>query len=696
MPTLTVRPDSTGANAGIIASTGTPYADLSDNNDNTVVRGSADGGYLWVGFGNVTLSAGQRVRWVQFRVRRARDTNDIGRIEKARIRLNYNGTFGPAGYPDAYYTNQDTWQGAQQHSAPGSRVWTQTLVNALTAEIYWYANDSGTFFLRIAEVYLDVQTNSPPSVGTPTVAGQTISTQPTTTIVYTDADNDPMVRSRWKWFSAAQYGAAGFNPDTSKAVYDTGEITGVTTVRQPGVGLVNGTTYKSYVKAAQDWSGQLDGPLWWSAWGVSAAFTIALTPPTTPTLAVTTQAVLPDFRAVLTVVAAASPGGFSTATGTVLVERGERLPGGRGALDNWVPAQINTGGTTTRSGLGFKKDAGSDLLAWEPIGLATVPGVGGAIHWLVRTATTGQFIAGGSSTDPDADVDYRFAVAPGLSHTGRVTAWCGSGTFATHVAIDWIKANETVTQTIQTITVTTTPAVYTVTGTAPADAVSARLVMRNNSSVASADVWATRYEFGLAPTAGAPGVGDELTWSTVRQLTSTDIAAMTSSQTFVVQDNEIPPARPVLYRATTIATLATGETVASAPSPAVAAYLPSPARSLLLDPYQPEQVVMAAVDVGDRRSQSKDNTVIHPAGRDRDPIVVTAWRGGLDPGYQLAAMSDADLARMLAILDEATVALIQWPEGGQDYLLVTGWDTVRIVPGKHEISLTALSCKRPG
>ena len=698
MPILQIRPTSTGASAAVTSSSGTPHADLSDDNDATVVRGTADIAYVYLGLADVTLSAGQRVKQVRAIVKRARDTADVGRIEQCRVRLVYAGKFGKPDFFAAYYTTQGTEFGPWRNVAPDGGAWSEPKIDGLTAEVTWYANDSGSYFLRVSELYVDIETNSPPSVGTPTVSGVTTTTTPAWAFSYSDPDGDPQTRYRVKVFSAAQYGAAGFNADTSTATWDSAEQTGSTTSGTVGSGLVNGTTYKLYAKAAQAWTGPL-GTLWWSPWGVSAAFTIALTPPATPTVTVAGQNAPPDYRVLATVVAPTSPGGLSTATGVILLERGERLPADRGTFGNWMPAQLASGGSETRSTQGFQLTAGSDSMLWEPINMTLVTGVAGMIHWVVRSGTQGLLRAGASDVGPDVDEGWRYAVVPGSAHTGAVWAWCASGTFSSVLACAWLKSDGTTSaSTTQAVTITTTPTRYTVAGTCPADAVSARLSLQNTASSASAEVYATRWGFGLTSLLadGQPGVGQPVTWTTVRQLSSLTIASLTSSQTFAVQDHEVVPGRPTLYRATTIATLATGETVASAPSTTAVAYLTPPARTLLTDPLHPEQAMVARVDAGHSGQQAADSIAVHPLGRDGDPVVVQSWASGqMDGSLHLTALSEVDAHRLARLLNAGNRVLVQWSLGGRTYYAVTGLATTRVTPGLYRYEASVLQTQAP-
>lgn len=130
----------------------------------------------------------------------------------------------------------------------------------------------------------------------------TTTSRPTVTWSLNDPEGDPQERYQVKVFSAAQYGAGGFDPATSSTTWDSTETLDVTArARQVGVDLANGTTYRAYVRVRT--SGQ------WSTWQYST-FTLALTAPAAPTFAVAVDAMLD--RVVLTVTGTHASSSFPT------------------------------------------------------------------------------------------------------------------------------------------------------------------------------------------------------------------------------------------------------------------------------------------------------------------------------------------------------------------------------------------------
>lgn len=181
--------------------------------------------------------------------------------------------------------------------------WTPAIVNRAQLEFVWYYSDDGggtNTNLRLSEAYLDVDVRGRPTVSGVTVTGVD-TTRPTVSWTYNpNADGDRQVRYRVKVFTAAQYSAAGFDPDVSPAAWDSGHKLSASTNHELGIDLANGASYKVYVAAAQDFN---RAP-WYSAWAASAAFTVSITPPPTPTLSVTSDPTVPNLRNVFQFTAA--------------------------------------------------------------------------------------------------------------------------------------------------------------------------------------------------------------------------------------------------------------------------------------------------------------------------------------------------------------------------------------------------------
>lgn len=116
-------------------------------------------------------------------------------------------------------------------------------------------------------------------------ASYTLTTTALTTYqcMISASQNDPQVRYETKVYSAAQYGAGGFDPSTSSATFSASANTSDVTVLSGS--LSNSTTYRAYARTAKSWSGETVGgdPYAWSSWDYSQ-FTISLSPPSAPAI----------------------------------------------------------------------------------------------------------------------------------------------------------------------------------------------------------------------------------------------------------------------------------------------------------------------------------------------------------------------------------------------------------------------------
>jgi hypothetical protein len=139
---------------------------------------------------------------------------------------------------------------------------------------------------RMYAVYVDYDVRALLTLGAPT-ATNTGTARPTINWSATlNADGDPQKRYQIYVYSSAVYSLGGFSPGVSSGwSWSSGEVSS-SSARSAVVGsdLAFGTTYRAYVRLAQDFNGQS----WWTAYQ-NVQFTVAVpggsTPqPTTPTL----------------------------------------------------------------------------------------------------------------------------------------------------------------------------------------------------------------------------------------------------------------------------------------------------------------------------------------------------------------------------------------------------------------------------
>lgn len=286
MPTQVLRPNETISGSTLYTITGgsaSINAALADDADGTYVQKTGTGvASVVVGFGTYSIGASERVRQVRLRARVAGATIN----SKANI---YLGTTG-AGVSSTYGAAFSVVRGAQTLSTvvgpwagttPDGNTWTQAKIDALRIQFEEYKNTTDRSSLY--ELFVDVDLTTKPTVSVSGPTG-TITTTATPDVAwtYSDTDGDGQTAYQIKVFTAAQYGAGGFDPTLSTAAFDSGTVsTGDTTATLTG--FLNATgAHRAYVRVAKT----INGSLFFSDWAFSA-FTMSLTAPTTPTLTAT-------------------------------------------------------------------------------------------------------------------------------------------------------------------------------------------------------------------------------------------------------------------------------------------------------------------------------------------------------------------------------------------------------------------------
>ena len=284
MAVTTVRPNATASGSGSFTLSGgeaTVHETLNDDDDLTFLQKTSSvvgQASAIVDFGTTTISASERVKQVRIRARCDTPTSE-GRLNVylgARVdNQNYfhsalaiRGTNSVATFTGPYYT-----------SAPNGEAWSQAAINGLRGKISEYeeTGDRGKFY----ELYIDVDISAQPTVTVSAPTGTiTTTTAPDVTWAFADTDNETQAFYQIKVFTDAQYGAGGFDPETSTATYNSGEIASSDNTAVVGA-LLLADTYRAYVRTAKS----VNGEPFWSDYAFSG-FVISYTEPTIPTMAV--------------------------------------------------------------------------------------------------------------------------------------------------------------------------------------------------------------------------------------------------------------------------------------------------------------------------------------------------------------------------------------------------------------------------
>ena len=282
MAVTTVRPNATASGSTLFTITGgsgTLHATTSDDSDSTFFKkttGITGQASCLLDFGTTTISASQRVKRVRLRAR-VSTPNDSGRLNLYLGARADNQNYFHSALAVRGTNATGVVTGPYLTSAPNGQDWSQATISGLRAKVTEY-NDS-TDVASIFELYIDVDISAQPTVTVSAPTGTiTTTTAPDVTWAYADSDNETQAYYEMKVFSAAQYGAGGFDPLTSVATYESGEIASSDNTAVVGDLLLSGT-YRAYVRVAK----AVNGSPFFSDFAYSQ-FTINVTPPSVPTL----------------------------------------------------------------------------------------------------------------------------------------------------------------------------------------------------------------------------------------------------------------------------------------------------------------------------------------------------------------------------------------------------------------------------
>ena len=286
MSTQTLLPNGTRSGAGDFTVTGAAsvHAALSDASDATYVkRTSTDNTKSFVvNMGTYTLAAGEAVQSVRIGVRMERG----GLKSQLYVRQGYvtDPAAGTIRYAaaDQYFstlTPATTVYGAARTLAPDGQPWDQARLNDLVVRVTDYAG-AGAFRSTLYEVFAEVTINEQPTVSVTGPTGTVTDTsRPSIEWTYADADGDPQSVYEVRVFTAAQYGAPGFDPATSTAAWETGLVSSADPGVVPTVDLENGETHRAYVRVGH----ALGTTVLLSAWDYEE-FTVDYDSPPAPAL----------------------------------------------------------------------------------------------------------------------------------------------------------------------------------------------------------------------------------------------------------------------------------------------------------------------------------------------------------------------------------------------------------------------------
>lgn len=290
MAVTTLRPNGTISGSGnvTLTSAASAHAATNDDSDSSYFRKSnsiSGTASIVLAFGTTTITSSQLLR--RFRVRtRAQTPSSAGKVNIApgTLALGFYSYFWPAlalrgANSTAEYTG--AWQTPNAFIS-GSEL--QSAVNNLRVQVTEYKDSTDRAYIYELYIDLDIATASTVSVSAPT-GTITTTAQPTVEWSVTDPDGDAFQLYQVRIFTDAQYTAAGFDPATSTATYDSGAVAGTDLALTVPDYLTN-DTYRAYVRSAK----YVNSSALWSAYAYST-FTISLSPPTAPTITTSYDAI---------------------------------------------------------------------------------------------------------------------------------------------------------------------------------------------------------------------------------------------------------------------------------------------------------------------------------------------------------------------------------------------------------------------
>lgn len=293
MTVVVLRPNGTTSNTATLVGAATAHAALSDDSDASYLD-FVGGNLAELTVGDVTLPAGAVMKSVQARARLSgSDQVDLIYVSGGSVIAGAGSQFGPGAASTVTV-------------GPPNATASVALINAATH----VANLTGGGSARLFEAMLDVTYAAKPVVVVDAPTGTVTTTnQPLVSWTNTlDAAGGAQTRATVKIFTAAQYGAGGFDPATSTATASE-TVTGAATSQTLAAVLPN-DTYRAYVQVAQTVNGAEHA----SDYAFSG-FVINVTPPANPTVVATPVAAAGRNEILIT------SGGGATSTDRVELQR---------------------------------------------------------------------------------------------------------------------------------------------------------------------------------------------------------------------------------------------------------------------------------------------------------------------------------------------------------------------------------------
>lgn len=631
MPTTqTLLPNSTRSGAGDFTVTGTALIHTATNDTSDasyVLRTSTTATRSFiVNLGTYTLAANERVESVRAVVRMARG----GTQSKVYVRLGYltDSAAGTVRYGAAdQYTGALAlaWvNGASRTSAPDGQDWDQARLNDLVVKVTDYSPTSAGR-TTVYEVKVEVVVNVQPTVTVDSPTGTVTDTsRPSIGWTYADADGDPQSVYEVRVFTAAQYGATGFDAATSTAVWESGLVSSTDPGVTPGTDLEDGLTHRAYVRAGH----AIGLGTFLSAWAFST-FTVDYEAPPVPDLSAAFSSLLNR----VSVTAVGHTNVLSVEDATLATTAG-----------TWTAIVGCSVARSTAFG-----SSGTSSLAVTATGAGTMSARTG----LYAIPTDGQSVAVRADLRPDGSARTVRMLLRWHNASGTLLS-TSTGSNVSEVGVAWT-----------TVTATGVPpagATQVQVGVEVVSAASGEIhyvdkVALHNGSTA---LWCPGGLYDAQTILVERSTDDGVTWETLDE-----VDGNVATQTAAVDDYAPERDQTNTYRARVIGR--TGQSAVASPwSPSGAAWVPNDGLWWIKAPGDPDlNVGGARVLGGSPLQQTRDANVgvFRPLGRDR-AVVVTGQVFGSDGSYDVLAVGETEwLALEDLLLDYTGDLIVQSPFG---------------------------------
>lgn len=269
MAIVTVRPETRVGGSPAATLTGATDAALAlrDNSDSTYLSGRTDGLTAYDHFSMPTpvQPANSKIRRIRINLRAYQGSKDANKEIAGHMILSPYSSQSEYALGEVWTAAKMTYAAWQTYYGPWqSKTYQGNLITAQMLVDMWVSHYIKGSYFHAAEIYVDVDFNVRPSATATGPSGSVTGTSsPLGTWNYSDPENDAQGHARVKVFTQTQFQAAGFDPETSEAFWDSGKVPQSTnTMKLPA--LTNGV-YRMYVRV---WQVDLDGSVvdHFSAW----------------------------------------------------------------------------------------------------------------------------------------------------------------------------------------------------------------------------------------------------------------------------------------------------------------------------------------------------------------------------------------------------------------------------------------------